>query len=186
MQVFLTTCINAPPIRKAMFNLCETFWNQQADVEMETILGHGRMFQRQRRILSELRSAGKFYIVADDDCLPASFQVKRLLQVAEKYPEFGILSFYPMNATINSWTPDPAEAIGGFAYEDSDVMEHVSVGGVRLVRSRIHADWPEMNEHNGYDFIQCSYLRSKGFRCGYLKNFVMNHIGELHSTVWPI
>jgi hypothetical protein len=72
-------------------------------------------------------------------------------------------------------------------YEDHDVIEHVSVGGIRVMQAGAMKDWPQMEPGiAGYDRVQADYLRSKGYRVGYLKRFVMNHVGEGHSTVWRI
>jgi hypothetical protein len=186
MEVFLTTSATTP-MRSAMFALTKTYWQWNEEFNLAVLQGSGLEFQKQRRILAESKAKGPYYICADDDCLPQPFSMTALLATVHGYPQFGMLSFLPANANIEQWKPECSETVNGCVYEDHDVMEHVSVGGIRVMQAGAMKEWPEMEPGiSGYDRVQADYLRAQGLRVGYLKRFLMNHIGEGHSTVWRI
>lgn len=135
-------------------------------------------FQKQRRVYADEKASGEFYIVTDDDCLPPSMNwLTSALEVMERHPEFAILSLWPENATIQRWTPEDYKP-----FEDSEVMEHVSVGGIRVCRKGILKTWPAL-EGKAYDMAQCQAIREAGYRCGYFKNIRMQHLGEGRTTL---
>lgn len=186
MEVFLTTSASTP-LRMAMFSMTKTYWKSNKEASLTVLYGSGQRFQRLRRLSADLKAKGPYYICADDDCLPQPFAMNALLATVHGYPNFGMLSFMPANANIEQWTPDVCEAVNGVVFEDHDVIEHVSVGGIRVMQAGVMQDWPAMEPGmSGYDRVQADYIRSKGMRVGYLKRFVMNHVGEGHSTVWRI
>jgi hypothetical protein len=150
-------------------------WGAQEGVIITPLVGVDRAFQRQRRIIADIASAGNPYIVADDDCLPDPFFTEYLPQLLDRYPQFAILSWWPKNATINKWTPEYYTP-----YADDQVEEHVSVGGIRLMRPGVMKQWPRMTS-DGYDATQCDYLRNSSFRVGYARELYMTHLGEGHE-----
>lgn len=169
-------------LRTAMYGVCLARWRMQPDIELHVLKGKGVSYQRQRRIYAESHATSSVYLVADDDCLLLDnpFYVQRILNAMEAYPDFAILAAYPDNSSLQPWTPENLEVI-----RDCTVEEHVSVGGLYAIRKGLMTEWPEMNGH-GYDMIQADYLRSKGYRVGFLKNgFSINHLGKNYSTVWP-
>lgn len=130
-------------------------------------------FQKLRRVWAEEKSEGEFYIVADDDCLvPQGNWIEQAVAIMERHPDFAILSLMPDNANIIRWTPE-----GYTVFEDADVLEHVSVGGVRLCRKGILKSWPVL-EGKAYDMAQCQAIRKEGYRVGYFKSIKMHHLGE--------
>ncbi len=137
-------------------------------------------FQIDRRKWAEQSHEGQFYILADDDCLPLIASVDEALRILEAHPEFSILSLLPDNANIVDWTPE-----GYQTANDAEVMEHVSVGGVRFCRKMPFSAWPAMpdNGYRGYDAIHCQAIRDAGFRVGYFRNLKMHHLGEGHTTL---
>lgn len=171
------------PIRQAMFQLVMERWAQEPGAQIHPLFGNSAHFQYYRRRLADMAATTPIYVVADDDCLP---QRKPFLQQAvetfyDTASSFGILSLIPANCHIRHWTPD-------FGYQtvvNDDIMEHVSVGGVRFIQKGIQdEDWPIYKGH-GYDMDHSVWLRSRGYRVGYFRKFTMNHIGEGYSTVWP-
>lgn len=147
-----------------------------------------QQFQRQRRITAD-EKGGNIYVLADDDCLPLTGDsgedfVAGMVDTLKRHPQFAILAPMPSNEGINAWTPDVRED----KYEvetDSEVMEHVSVGGIRFCRKGVMGVWPQIPEVGGYDGIQGDYLREHGqWRVGYAKNYHFKHLGKDKSTVW--
>lgn len=133
-----------------------------------------REFQKQRRIFAEEHASGKYYIVADDDCLPPEGNewMSKACEIMDRYPQFAILSLWPRNAVIQRWTPEDYETV-----ETEDVAEHFSVGNLRVCRKGALTEWPEQTEA-GYDNTQCVALRKAGWRVGYFRNIKMIHLGE--------
>jgi hypothetical protein len=111
-------------LRKDFFDQVLARWEEQDGIAVYPLIGSDRAFQRQRRIIADIASAGQPYIVADDDCLPDPFFTEYLPQLLDRYPQFAILSWWPKNATINKWTPEYYTP-----YADDQVEEHVSSGG---------------------------------------------------------
>lgn len=102
----------------------------------------------------------------------------RLIGLMSKYPQFAIISLTPSNATINPWTPE-----GYTPTLADDIMEHFSVGGIRLCRKGVVRDWP-MQDGRGYDALHARAIRKAGYRVGLAREFKYNHLGEGYSTVW--
>jgi hypothetical protein len=180
-------------LRRKMKDLCyerwEMEWRQNTGfghpivLTPESIGSTEKDFQRDRRIWVDSRLAkGEIYVLTDDDCLLAMQPVfqypERILSLMTQYGEFGILSMMPTNADIYPWRPENREVI-----EDEEVMEHISVGGIRICVAGCLDEWPE-SEYVGYDQTHCAALREAGWRVGYMKNIPMNHLGEGYSTVW--
>ena len=141
-----------------------------------------KSFQRERRIIAEELARTKYYLSTSDDVLPdvTTFDTSKAQAIMESHPKFAILACWPLNETINRWTPNNYEV-----FEDDDVMEHYSVGTISFIRKGAMLDWPKMGEGRGYDSIQCEYLRSHGWRVGLLKNMGCVHLGKGFSTVTP-
>ena len=143
-------------------------------------------FQRDRRI--EAEQLGKdFYIVADDDCLPDTSKedfISEGLRMLKKHPEFAMLAPLPSNENIVEWTPD--ERLDRYkTVSDEEVMEHVSIGGIRFCRKGCLKTYPPINrELPGYDWIHGDALRKAGKRVGYIRSLRFNHLGAGSSTVW--
>lgn len=164
--------------RYAFANACHAAWEQMG-YRVNLLRGEGLGFRRERRIQAEAKAQGKVYIVADDDCLPDPRSV-----ISDdslwRLSHFAVLSFWPVNAKLNPWTPK------GYApYEDREVMEHVSVGGIRVCRKGAMKYWPPCPDDKGYDGIEAEVLRADNWKVGYLKTAQMLHLGEGFSTVWP-
>lgn len=150
------------------------FWNDGWG-KFPQIRVRGEFQVERRRVADQLGSS--LYILADDDCLFLG-DVKKACELMESYTEFAILSAMPTNHNINFWMPE--------AYDpslDGEVMEHVSVGGIRFCRKNSLKCWPPLIGL-GYDMAQCTALRREGKRVGYMRNQKMNHLGEGASTVW--
>ncbi len=133
-------------------------------------------FQRDRRLFADITASGPYYIVADDDCLPPSGPWMRDAEkIMERHKDFAILSLWPENASIQRWTPEDYRP-----YEDMEVMEHISVGNIRLCRKNVIRvnDWPPMPTGYHYDHTHCEAIRKAGYRSGYFKEIRMIHLGE--------
>jgi len=147
----------------------------------ETSYCRRETFNRERRINAEQEAKGPVYILTDDDMLPQGDAfVKRGLDVMAGHPDFAILSAWPEPATIHPWTSE-----GYTPYEDYEVMEHVSVGGLRFCRKGALTKWPSA-DGPGYDMEHCIALRATGHRVGYMKHVRALHLGEGKSELWKI
>lgn len=174
------------PLRHSMLMLAIRRWKAEKYNRVQVLrpkrFTDPVLFQRERRIMAENMVVfdPNFYVLADDDCMPsAGADVRYAKAILHQHPEFAILSYMPDNEFIVRWTPE-----GYQAFVDQDVLEHVSVGGIRVMRAGIvNEDMPPMNGP-GYDAIQADWLRSKGYRVGYFRNITMCHIGKGYSTVW--
>lgn len=166
-------------------------------------------FNRTRRIIADQEARDSLYILTDDDCIPVSGDsvpagLETLGRMGEGQFRFGILSAYPQNCTIHPWTPGEEVVVcfcgrlsmcpacngrGHYktsrtVYEDLQVMEHVSVGGLRFCRKGVIERWPPRDpDAAGYDMIQADYLRSLDWRVGYLQHVRAIHYGEGHSDL---
>lgn len=143
--------------------------------------GKSYEFQRTRRMIAEERSKGDFYILTDDDIEPdwrgVPDWLTRGVRQLEFHPEFA--SLHPWLEGIQRWTPTDYKP-----FEDGDVMQHHSAGGIRFIRKGCMRDWPEQ-VGPGYDNTQGDYLRQNGWRVGYMKNLKAIHHGEgKRSDLW--
>lgn len=180
MEVFFCTC----PIteeRKSIAQSCLAIWKVM-DVELTVLSPYSLFcsksdFQRQRRIVADELAKRDVYILADDDCIPHN--IDKGIRALRSHPDFGILSLWPENANIVRWTPEGYEI-----QEDLEVMEHYSVGGIRICRKgAMLKGWPQQSGL-GYDAEHCDALRASGWRVGYSQHSRMFHLGEGKSEVW--
>ena len=189
-------------LRNWMVFLCRERWLMESEADLQTLTPEAlrcdlRRFQRERRVEAEKRAivAQKpFYVLSDDDTLiahPDPF-LPEAVQTMREHPEFAILSLWPSNSVLGKWKAD--DLPGYEPYEDDEVMEHVSVGGIRICRTGAVplAEWPEMHPKLwSYDAQQGTAFRDAGYRVGYLKRKpgqdypAMNHLGRHFSLIWP-
>lgn len=179
-------------LRRQMLNLVYFRWLLELEARVHQIGSRWRNreeFQRERRMRAEEDARSDIYVCADDDCLITGEDqiIARAKDIMDRHPQFAILSLWPVNATIYRWTPgikDLERCVDGSVYEDEEVIEHVSVGGIRFMRKGAMKEWPPIEPGSAhYDRIQCDYLRSIGYRCGYFLDIGMNHIGENYTTL---
>lgn len=128
-------------------------------------------------MIAEKRAKSMIYILTDDDMEPL-FDIKQAAKLMLTRPWFGILSAMPENATIHRWTIE-----GYRVFEDSEIMEHIDVGGLRFIRKGACRLFKEQTRV-GYDREHCFGMRKNNFRVGYFKNFKAIHHGEGASDVW--
>lgn len=207
-HVFLSTLEEKDALRTLFYKTCMERWGGEGPFHSMILSerGQGGVSQLYRRTVAENNAETDIYVLADDDCLPqAEPFLDEGVRILEEHSDFAILSMMPTNCKINPWKPDvllvkgvPMTNIGpgGFVqvedysdvrplipYEDADVMEHVSVGGIRFCRKGCLEEWPPF-VGPGYDREQCDALRAAGFRVGYFKNLTMLHLGEGYSQTW--
>jgi len=200
--------------RQRIADRCFEYWsgNPDADVVVvtpETVGCSLGQFQRERRIYADSRARHHEYICTDDDMLPTADDcLVKGIAALRTHTDFGILSAWPANCTINRWEPGEESmrclvclgvaksrgcgncgGAGWFSFtyqpfEDLSVMEHVSVGGLRFCRKGLLEEWPDYSGQGGYDGVHSLALRKAGYRVGYLQHARAVHLGEGKSTVW--
>lgn len=162
------------------------FWKNQPGIILRPldpwVLGcSDRAFQRERRIYAEENAQGEIYILTDDDMEPETSILEKWIsegvKILAKHPDFAILSAWPANANIVPWTPEEYRP-----KENSMVLEHVSVGGLRFIRKGAIQGWPDQ-KGSSYDTEQCESIRKDGLRVGYFKNLKAVHHGEGKSSL---
>jgi hypothetical protein len=142
-------------------------------------------FQRSRRIRAD-QLGGKYYILADDDCLPEGRRFIRTgFEILKRHKQFSALSPLPSNERIVEWTPSREEQYT--VISDTEVFEHVSIGGIRFCRRGSIALWPPVvSELPGYDWLHGLAARRNGYRVGYMRHLRFEHLGAGKSSVWPV
>ena len=172
--------------RMAMRDKCLERWEHVPGanirrIEPKSLECEDREFQRLRRIYADINADSHVYVVADDDCLlPDNFNLYRCLGIFQD-STFMMLSLLPSNANIVEWNPE-----GYVPHGTYDVMEHVSIGGIRFCRKWHLKSWPPMGESAGYDRIHADAIRAEDGRVGYFRHHSMEHLGEGCSSVWTL
>lgn len=182
MDVFFSFISEPDTIREKMRDLCFTRWQLEDGITLHTIKGVGPEFQRQRRIIADTRATSNIYILADDDCLlPNDLNIAtKMADKLQQLQKFSIISPRPINANINPWTP-----LGYCPVLNQHLMEHESVGSIRVCRKGHLKDWPEMTPGTrSFDLQHCKAIRDTGMRVGYALDFTHLHLGEGYTTVW--
>lgn len=155
----------------------DIYWMNAWDSFPVCTLGPIETFQKDRRTFLLDGTGDDIYILSDDDCLVSdNLDLFKALSIAEEETEFSILSLLPSNCQINPWTPEFYRP-----RVTREVLEHVSVGGVRFCRKH-NLDWPEM-KGKGYDKEHGEAIRLAGSRVGYFLNHLMVHLGE---NAWSV
>jgi len=169
MQAFYTT------IKDRGFGCLEWWKSQPVELYVVTpeVVGCAvEDFNRLRRVYADHMATG-LHIVADDDAIPQC-DIQEAFNLAGKYPDFGTLSLWPEPCIIHQWTEIQA-------FEDEHVMEHASVGVIRIQQKGL--PYPPSNGI-GYDRTHGDAIREVGKKVGLLKNFHCYHYGENKSSLW--
>lgn len=178
-EVFFCTCGSRDGLAEKM----REHWlglNVNLRVITPKILGCDNFsFQKIRRAAAEVMAKSEIYILADDDCSLIT-PLELGIQALRSRDDFALVSAFPANCNIERWTPEDHEP-----YEDMNLMEHYSTGGIRIIRRGCMVKgWPEQ-VRVGYDSEHCEALRSSGYRVGYAQHCRMEHWGEGKSSIWP-
>lgn len=180
LEVFFCTCPQTER-RQDIASTCQAIW-EVMDVEL-TVLTPQRIgcsdfdFQKKRRMVADLWATNDIYVLTDDDCIP--YDIEKAVHALHAHPEFGIISLWPQNATIQLWTPESYQVL-----EDLEVTEHHDVGGVRICRKgSMQKGWPPQYRR-GYDAEHCEAIRASGYRVGYSQHARMMHLCEGDSSLY--
>lgn len=149
-------------------------------------VGFSHNFQKERRTYTDKTSKQcnvKYYVVADDDCLvDKEIDLVDCIRILDDHPSYAILSTMPDNEKINEWTPDLRDT-GYSTANDSAVMEHVSVGGIRFCRTGYPKAWPPL-KGKAYDGPHAEAIRRDNMRVGFFRYINHHHLGKGLSTVY--
>lgn len=182
LEVFFCTCPQTAEREQAAVQALDWLDHHSSAITIVTPDRVGcslKNFNRQRRVWAEEKAKGKFYVLTDDDLIPDRADALAAgCEALLSHPDFAILSAWPSNANIGRWTP-----FGYDVYEDLDVTEHVSVGGLRFVRRGAMPYWPT-TQCVGYDRVQADALRNMKWRVGYCQHVRALHLGEGKSELW--
>lgn len=204
IDVFISTCAT-DPIRRRLFQAtierwkCDPLANMKFILTKETVVLNPLMFsklksqtefildksvmQRERRILADREAKSDIYIVTDDDCIPLGLDfIERGVRVMEAHPQHGVLAALNIRSDTlfkNGIAPYCGEFI------DDDVWDCHAVGGIRFCRKGAIKEWPASVSEGSYDMQHHEGLVNAGFRAGYMRNVLFNHLGEGLSTHWP-
>lgn len=176
VDVFFTTAPTTDE-RKQMSRRCLAWWKSQLHADVHVLTPEDAKcsipeFNRERRIMADRLAKGD-HIVTDDDAIPQC-DVLKAFELFKKYRQFGTISLRPENCTIYPWTEIQA-------FEDDEVMEHVSVGVIRFCQKGM--PFPP-SDRLGYDRTHADAIRAIGMKVGLFKNFTCIHLGENKSTIW--
>lgn len=175
IEVFYTTCPTTPEREKISYETLDWWKSQPVNLRVVTpMLAKCSVaeFNRLRRVYADQVAKGD-HIVADDDAIPLC-DIREAFGMFQRYPDFGTLSLWPEPCVIHPWTEIEA-------FEDDEVMEHCSVGVIRLCRKGM--PFPP-SESVGYDRTHADAIRAIGKKVGLLKNYRCKHLGENKSTLW--
>jgi hypothetical protein len=163
-----------------------TRWHLTATAVMELDI-----MQRSRRMYADSHSQGEIYCIADDDCLPENEDfLEKAFDLVSSYPQFGALALAPNNSELRPWTPELREreriCVDAAVFDDENVMEHVSAGGIVFYRKNVVQNWIPVQAGNSgsYDTQHAECIRAAGKRVGFIKTVKMNHIGRGYSSHW--
>lgn len=195
LDVYITSCPQSR-VRERMAALVLEWWRENGfHVELLKPMGchdadirehEYRRWVLDRHILCHSKAKSPIYIVSDDDVLPLCgwppVAPERVIREAAEtmcsHPDFAMLAATLDNEDVHRWTPE-----GYQIYEDKDVLENQSAGGLRLVRKDAMNKFPKFNGRD-CDAPMANLLRENGWRVGYLKNLRVTHIGKEASEVW--
>lgn len=172
-DVFLCTCAD-DDIRNGLFRACYARW--KLSYKFQIVSGFYDDFQLNHRSEAERAATTPVYCVADDDCMPLGNKfLEDGLAMMHRYQDFGILAL--------SERGGETVPLGGSWFEDDNVFETQSAGGIYLIRKGI-LRCP--SSHPWFDDVQVGeQMKAAGFKVGYLKKVQFNHLGFRLSTCFP-
>lgn len=154
----------------------------------------------ERFLLADKRAkvdVGDFYIICDDDCLPATPSAfERAIEILEEFDEIGILGL----AWKRGLRPDDMGAWKKSDYFDVDdesfptrVWEVDHVGGIIAVRKGALANPAptaqfrtlDLEHGIGDDQVLADIVRANGFKVCITSDVWFHHLGEGFSVIWP-
>ena len=137
-------------------------------------------FQRESRIYADLHGTDPYVLVDSDMLIGSDYSLAKHVALLSQYPEFAILSAMTTapGMVIHPWTPENYQP-----FVDENVMEHVSVGNLRLCQKGLLKKWPNQIR-SGYDREHCKALRDAGWRVGFARQFPAIHLGEGKTTLF--
>ena len=166
MMVF----IGSPPypkghIRRDLRKAVLKAWNQVNGVQIVTSTTLPADRWRKAEKLGQLYNGGKYYILADDDCMPiGEWDVERISSSMDRFKHVAIAS---------AAMPDQQ-------YDEEFHPLH-AVGGIRVIRAGV-LDFPA--GFVGHDSDAYSLHIAKGYASGVFSFIRANHLGMGLSTDW--
>ena len=167
MMVF----IGSPPyprghIRRDFRRAALKAWNNVDGAEVVVSMTKPPDRWRKAEKLAQLYNGGKYYILADDDCLPiGQWDIAYAIDVMDRYKDVAIA----------------AATMPGERWEEAEFHPIHAVGGIRIIRKGV-LEFPE--DFDGGDSPAYSIHLAKGYRSGILPFLKANHLGLGFSTDW--
>jgi hypothetical protein len=181
IDVFLCSCaLPEDRIRLGLYAAVRARWELEPDTRLhvvtpEVIGCRRKHFQGLRRLYIESEAVSPVYVMAEDDCMPLGRDfIKRGVETLNGNKDFSVLS--PL------LLPFPPVPMG---YQTPDVFEGITAGGINFTRKGDLKDMSvpvnEVFDESG----QAEYVRSIGYRSGWMFHVKQNHLGACLSTIWP-
>ena len=132
--------------------------------------------ERRRFLLADRLVKSDIYIVADDDCLPLTPDwVTEGERILRRHPDFGMLCVNLEGSEIFS---PPG------LYEDENVMQTRSGGGVRFIRKGAVKHFRGYEGERGFDGPHGRSFADADWRVGFFRSLWFRHLGGGYSVVW--
>lgn len=129
-------------------------------------------FHIEAKRYAEATAKSDIYVVFDDDQLILGKDwLDKGLRVMEKHPEVGMASAWMITGEV----PEGDKA-------DEHFWESGSIGCPYFVRKGILIDTPE-TPIAGYDTDLTNYVKSKGWKTGFMRHVRYNHLGSRYSQL---
>lgn len=186
IDTFITTQSKRHPLRDYFFNLTYHAFKMN-NVNPRLILDQKSW---DRYFIPETIANSKFYILADDDCIPCSpDMIRKGCRIMDLFPEIGMLGF----AWKHGLQEDEVSGYMGKIkfLEDGKMLawEFGEVGGIRIIRKGIIAKKESLPEPDykgtGGDRIFSEMIRKQGYKVAICPDLYFHHLGEGVSTIWP-
>ena len=156
--------------REHLANAVASAWREIPSVRIL----QSRLHPPERWLYAERLTHERFYILADDDCLPhPKLDIQRVVNTMILRPEYGMIGLH------NVVTPYQGRV------DEDGIIEAHALGGVRFIRRGVVTEFPD--SFNGDDSAYWDLMHARGYRQGVAtgETFGFVHCGEWRST-WPL
>lgn len=165
---FCTSAKKEDEIRWNIMKACLARWEMEPGINLVTLTGAGKSFQRERRRIAAKESVSDIYIVVEDDIMPLGRRfVERGVGAMREHPGYAVLG----PRTVWEQQLSPVVEVG-----NGDICDFIRKGTVDKV----------LREEEWFDgVLQSARLREIGWKTGRMRDVAVNHFGFKLGTTWP-